>query len=78
MPKLPRLRIKTPSPGAHEDIFDLEQAQYRFNWGHEPFLIVVEGQPVSSYEELSRLVQQDRFRGKEFLEVQLHPLLAGG
>ena len=78
IPKLPRLRIKPSSPGAPEDIFDLEQAQYRFSWGHEPFLIVVEGQPVSSYEDLARLVQQDRFRGKEFLEVELHPLLAGG
>jgi hypothetical protein len=78
LPKLPRLRIKPPSPGATEDIFDLEQARYRFNWGHETFLIVVEGQPVSSYEALVELVQQDRFRKNEFLEVELHPILAGG
>ncbi len=78
MPKLPRLRIKPSSPGAPEDVFDLEQARYRFNWGHEPFLIVVEGQPVSSYEELTQLAEQDLFGEKEVLEVELHPLLAGG
>ncbi len=78
MSKLPRLRIKPSFPGAPEDVFDLEQARHRFNWGHEPFLIVVEGHPVSSFEELTRLAQQDRFREKEVLEVELHPLLAGG
>ncbi len=78
MPKVPRLKIKPSSPGTPEDVFDLEQARYRFNWGHEPFLIVVEGQPVSSYEELTQLAGQDRFREKEVLEIELHPLLAGG
>lgn len=78
MPKLPKLRIKPSSPTVAEDIFDFEQARYRFNWGHEPFLIVVENQPVSSYEDLMELVQQDRFKEKEFLEVELQPLLAGG
>ena len=78
MPKLPKLRIKPPPPNVAEDIFDFEQARYRFNWGHEPFLILVEGQPVASYEELGELAKQDRFREKEFLEVELQPLLAGG
>ena len=78
MPKLPRLRIKPPSANLAEDIFEFEQARYRFKWGHEPFLILVEGNPVASYEDLMELVQQDCFREKEFLEVELQPLLAGG
>ena len=78
MEKLPKLRIKPPSPNGAEDVFDFEQAQYRFNWGHEPFLILVENRPVASYEELVELANQDRFREKEFLEVELQPLLAGG
>ena len=78
MPKLPKLRIKPLSPNVAEDIFEFDQAQHRFNWGHEPFLILVENQPVASYEELVELAKQDRFREKEFLEVELQPLLAGG
>ncbi len=75
---LPRLRIKLPSPNGAEDICDLQEAKHRFNWGHEPFLILVEKQPIASYEELIELVQLNRFKDKEFLEVELQPLLAGG
>ena len=75
---LPKLRIKLPSPNAAEDICNLQEAKYRFNWGHEPFLILVEKQPVSSYEELIEFVKLNRFEDREFLEVELQPLLAGG
>jgi hypothetical protein len=74
----PKLRIKLPSPGAAEDICDLQEARYRFNWGHEPFLILVEKQPISSYEELMEFVKLNRLKDREFLEVELQPLLAGG
>ena len=75
---LPKLRIKLPSPNAAEDICDLQEAKYRFNWGHEPFLILVEKQPVSSYEELIEFAKLNRFKDREFLEVELQPFLAGG
>ena len=75
---LPRLRIKLPSQGAAEDICDLQEARYRFNWGHEPFLILVEKQPISSYEELIDFVKLNRFEDREVLDVELQPLLAGG
>ena len=75
---LPRLRIKLPSQCAAEDICDLQEARYRFNWGHEPFLILVEKQPISSYEELIEFVKQSRFEDREVLDVELQPLLAGG
>jgi len=75
---LPKLRIKLPSPSAAEDICDLQEARYRFNWGHEPFLILVEKQPISSYEELMEFVKLNRLKDREFLEVELQPLLAGG
>ena len=74
----PRLRIKPLSPHAAEDICDLDQAKYRFNWGREPFLIVVENQPISSFEELERLADLEQFKDREFLIVELQPLLAGG
>lgn len=75
---LPKLRIKLPSPNAAEDICDLQEAKYRFNWGHEPFLILVEKQPVSSYEELIEFAKLNRFKDREYLEVELQPFLAGG
>ena len=61
-----------------EDICDFQEAKYRFNWGHEPFLIFVEKQPIASYEELIELVKLNQFKDREFLEVELQPLLAGG
>ena len=74
----PKLRIRLPAPSETRDICSLEQAQYRFNWGHDPFLIVVEGKAISSYHDLMELAKQDRFKDKEFLEVEVQPLLAGG
>jgi hypothetical protein len=76
--KLPKLKIRLPSPNGAEDICDLEEAKYRFNWGHEPFLILVEKKPIASYEELIEFVKRSRFEDKEFLDVELQPLLAGG
>ncbi len=75
---LPKLRIKLPSSHEADDICDLQEAEHRFNWGHEPFLILVEKQPISSYEELIEFVKRNSFKDREFLEVELQPLLAGG
>ena len=78
MSRLPKLRIKQPSQKMAEEICSLEQMEYRFNWGHEPFLIVVEGEPIGTYEQLKELAQQDRFKDKEFLEVEVKNILVGG
>jgi hypothetical protein len=75
---LPKLRIRLPAPSETRDICSLEQARYRFDWGRDPFLIVVEGQAVDSFENLMKLAGQDRFKDREFLEVEVQPLLAGG
>ncbi len=75
---LPKLKIKLPSPPGAEDICGLQEAQHRFNWGHEPFLILVEKQPISSYEELIEFIERNSLKDREFLEVELQPLLAGG
>lgn len=78
MSSLPRLRIKLPSQHVPEDTCSLEEAQYRFNWGHEQFIIVVEGRVISTYEELKALADQDPFKNKEYLDVELAPILMGG
>ena len=74
----PRLRIKLESQHVPEDVCSLEEAEYRFNWGHEQFIIVVEGRVIATYEELKALADQDLFRDREFLEVELAPILIGG
>ena len=78
MTALPKLRVRLPSDHEPQDVYSVEEARYRFNWGRDPFLVVVEGQYVSSFEELLDLARQDRFKGREFLEVEVQPLLAGG
>jgi len=75
---LPKLRVKLPSDHQAQDVCSVEEARYRFNWGRDPFLVVVEGHHVRSFEELRDLAGQERFKGREFLEVEIHPLLAGG
>lgn len=75
---LPKLRIKLPSDHEAQDVYTVEEARYRFNWGRDPFLVVVEGQVVRSFEELLDIARQDRFKDREFLEVEIQPLLAGG
>ena len=78
MRSLPKLRIKLPSQHVPEDICGLEEAKHRFNWGHEPFLIVVEGRVISTYEKLKELAEQVPFKDKGYLEVDLEPILIGG
>jgi hypothetical protein len=38
----------------------------------------VEGEVIHSYEELIRLASQDRYKDRDFLEVQMETVVAGG
>jgi len=78
MPRMPRLRIRLLSEVATEDTCTLEEAESRFNWGREPFVIVAENQAIGSYQDLVDLAKEERFRDKEFLDVELQPILIGG
>lgn len=75
MSKLPKLKIKVFGyPG--EDVCELEQAIYRFNYTPE-VTYIVDGQAVISHEELVKLATQNK--GKEFLEVLvISDLVSGG
>ncbi len=78
MSKLPRLKVQSPFGSENEgDICDLEQAKNRFDYGPET-VVLVDGQVVNSYEELVQIAAQERYKDKEFLEVVLLPLIAGG
>jgi PDZ domain-containing secreted protein len=73
--QLPKLMVKIFG-SASEDICELEQAQYLFSLGDKT--IMVEGQRVLSYDELVQLVNQDKYKNKELIEVVLLPTIAGG
>jgi len=78
MSKLPKLKVTDWSNGyPDEEIRDFEQAKDFLNL--DPTLLVtVEGEVLVSYNELIRLASQERYQGKEFLEVELVPLVGGG
>jgi hypothetical protein len=75
MSKSPRLKVKVFGyPG--EDIFDLEQAVYRFSYTPE-VAYIVDGQAVASHEELVKVAAKNK--GKEFLDVVIiSDLVSGG
>jgi len=77
MPKLPKLKVRrTWNPV--EETHDLEKARnLLFNRGTD-MLVIVEGQMVSSYEELVQLATQDAYKDKESLEVVMTPLWPAG
>ena len=41
-------------------------------------IILVDGQRVQSYDELVKIVKQDKYRDKEFIEVHLVLTFSGG
>ena len=78
MSKLPKLKIQSLyGPEGEADICDLEQAKSRFIYGAET-IIVVEGQVVSSYDELVELTEMEKYKDHDFLQVVLMPFIAGG
>jgi len=73
-----KFRIKLPSQELAGETCSLEEMKHRFNWGHERFLIVVEGESVTSYEDLENLANEPRFKDREFLEVNILNVQVGG
>ncbi|TET26006.1 MAG: hypothetical protein E3J67_02590 [Dehalococcoidia bacterium] len=77
MLQLPKLKMKPPSADPAEDIFELEEAKHRFTYSDE-VMVVVEKRLVKSHEELIQLARRDEYKDKEFLEVELVPVIIGG
>ena len=71
MSKLPKLRIKLPFGNPDEEIVDLEQARYRFHFGGDMVVLMIDGQAPQTYEELVQMVSQDKYKDKEFIEAEL-------
>jgi len=68
MSKLPKLRVKTFPSDSNEEIRDFEGAK-DFPFLLADSLILVEGQAITSYEELFQVAMQDSYRDREFLDV---------
>ncbi len=59
-----------------EEMIDFEQApHFLFNYD---VIVAVEGEIIRTYEELVQLASRDRFKDRDFLEVQMETVIAGG
>ena len=77
MSKLPKLKIKR-SWNPVEETHDFEQARHLLFERGTDLIVLVEGQMVSSYEELVQLASLDSYKEKESLEVVMTPLWPAG
>jgi len=77
MSDLPRLRVKWGN--RREKIIDLEQAKSLLPFdSHTVPLVAVDGYLIYSYDELVRLVSQERYKGKGLLELRVITPVGGG
>lgn len=76
MSTVPRIKIKLPDVSQNEYIFELKDAGKVLNFSEGIFIL--EGQGVHSYDELVHIARQDRFRDKEYLELEWLHMIGGG
>ena len=78
---LPKLEISKPAGYPNVEVLDLAQAReyLEFLWSYGSAVIVtVEGQMLGSYEKLVELANRDCYKDKEFLKVEVWPVVGGG
>ncbi|MBN2321932.1 MAG: hypothetical protein JXR49_22830 [Acidobacteria bacterium] len=72
---MPKLLVKFFGvPG--EDVCELEDARYLIDFTDR--IVVVDAQEVRSYEELVKIVSQEKYRNQEFIEIVQIPAITGG
>jgi PDZ domain-containing secreted protein len=72
---MPKLLIKFfGDPG--EDLCELEDAKYLLDFADR--IVIVDGQEIRSYDELVKIVEQDKYRNQEIIEVVQIPAMTGG
>lgn len=76
MSPLPKLKIKLPRSNPDEYIYNLEEARDVLNFSEGVF--IVDGQWIHSYNELVNIAKQERFREKDFIEVEWIQVMGGG
>jgi hypothetical protein len=72
----PKLRIKLPSGNPSVYFCELEQARDFMDFSEGVFL--VEGQGVASFDDLVKIATQEKYKNREFLEVQWLQVVGGG
>lgn len=76
MSPLPKLKIKLPAGNPDEYIYELEKAGQVLNFNEGVF--IVDGQWIRSYNELVNIAKQDKFKDKDFIEVEWLQVIGGG
>jgi len=72
---MPRLLVKFfGDPG--EDVCELEDARYLIDFTDR--IVVVDEQEIRSYDELVKIVSQEKYRDQEIIEVVQIPAITGG
>ena len=73
--QLPKITIKIFGSPV-KDVYELEQAKDILNFVDS--MVVIDGREVHSYDELVQIVNQEKYKHKEFIEVVLIPAVSGG
>jgi len=76
MSLFPKLKIKLPGENQNEYIYELKDARKILNFSEGVF--IVDGEWIHSYNELINIAKQDKFRDKEFIEVEWLQVFGGG
>ncbi len=77
MPNYPKLRVTHRMDGQPgRMLLEFEQARhFLFNYDA---IVTVEGQVIHSYDDLVEIASREDLREREFLEVELETVIAGG
>jgi hypothetical protein len=76
MTDLPRLIVKKEAGDTEGEIREFEQAK-NFPF-HEEIIIVVEGRQITSYADLLKMANQEKYKDQKYLEVMFLPMIIGG
>ena len=75
---LPKLKVTNWSSGSPvEEMVDFEKAREFLDF-NPSVSVKVEGEVLVAYDELVRLARREHFQGREYLEVEIMPLISGG
>ena len=77
MSRFPKLKVTHwVDTQASQEVIDFDQApHFLFNYD---VIVAVEGEVIHSYADLVQLASQDRFKDRDFLDVQMETVVAGG
>ena len=74
--EMPKIKIKLPPGYPEEEPFALEEAKTRINF--ECGIFFVDGNRLTSYDDLVQIASQEKYRGQDCLEIVALLMMAGG